>query len=335
MKNKYLFTLTTDLPDYIEKLKEKIKIKILSISFDNIDEHIKNHIEDIYVFPNRKYKKIFINFKNKYTIKKFCKNIIKYDNKLIIDNIELKLYPDYNTFTSVKINYINVQTNKDTLYNYINNLEYIKYCFFIENAYILFSVKEDAEMFLSKKHMIDNVVLDIELAKVYNEITEEDESDDEQYHEDINKKVQKQENINDENCNNINTNDIKTSIEKESESTVEIPNIELFVNGEKYDENYNNIHVNVENPSVGIFEQQNISKKLKLPVSKFGLKETINDFQNISEKYIKEIKNNIDKEFMEDKYLYGVNMKLELNEIISKINLFKNNYLDFIEYIKE
>jgi hypothetical protein len=324
MKNKYLFTLTTDLPDYIEKLKEKIQIKILSISFDNIDEYIKNHVEDIYVFPNRKYKKIFINFKNKYTIKKFCKNIIKYDNKLIIDNIELKLYPDYNTFTSVKINYINVQTNKDILYNYINNLEYIKYCFFIENAYILFSVKEDAERFLSEKHMIDNVVLDIELAKLYNEITEDNESDDEQYHEDINKKVQKQENINDENCNNINTNET----EDKTESTIEIPNIELIVNGEKYNENYNNIHVNVETPSVDIFEINTNEKKI-------NLKETIKDFQNISEKYIKEIKNNIDKEFVGDKYLYGVNMKLELNEIISKINLFKNNYLDFIEYIEE
>ena len=328
MKNKYLFTLTTDLPDYIEKLKEKIQIKILSIIFDNIDEYIKKHVEDIYVFPNRKYKKIFINFKNKYTIKKFCKNIIKYDNKLIIDNIELKLYPDYNTFTSVKINYINVQTNKDTLYNYINNLEYIKYCFFIENAYILFSVKDDAERFLSEKHMIDNVVLDIELAKLYNEITEDNESDDEQYHEDINKKVQKQENTKDENCNNINTNETVTLIEDKSESTVEIPNIELIVNGEKYNENYNNIHINVENPSVDIFEINTNEKKN-------NLKETIKDFQNISEKYIKEIKNNIDKEFVGGKYLYGVNMKLELNEIISKINLFKNNYLDFIEYIEE
>lgn len=328
MKNKYLFTLTTDLPDYIEKLKEKIQIKILSIIFDNIDEYIKKHVEDIYVFPNRKYKKIFINFKNKYTIKKFCKNIIKYDNKLIIDNIELKLYPDYNTFTSVKINYINVQTNKDTLYNYINNLEYIKYCFFIENAYILFSVNDDAERFLSEKHMIDNVVLDIELAKLYNEITEDNESDDEQYHEDINKKVQKQENTKDENCNNINTNETVTLIEDKSESTVEIPNIELIVNGEKYNENYNNIHINVENPSVDIFEINTNEKKN-------NLKETIKDFQNISEKYIKEIKNNIDKEFVGGKYLYGVNMKLELNEIISKINLFKNNYLDFIEYIEE
>lgn len=321
MKNKYLFTLTTDLPDYIEKLKEKIKSKILSISFDNIDEDIKNHIEDIYVFPNRKYKKIFINFKNKYTIKKFCKNIIKHDNKLIIENIELKLYPDYNTFTSVKINYINVQTNRDTLYNYINNLEYIKYCFFIENAYILFSVKEDAERFLSEKHMIDNVVLDIELTKFYNEITEGKESDDEQYYEDIN----------DENCNNINTNDIINPIEEKSKNTVEFPNIELIVNDEKYYENYDNI-VNVENLSVDIFEED--YNEININDDKIKLKETIKDWKNISEKYIKKIKNNIDKKFVGDKHLYGINMKSELNEIISKISLFENNCLDFIEYIK-
>lgn len=36
----------------------------------------------------------------------------------------------------------------------------------------------------SEKHMIDNIVLDIKFAKLYNKITE-----------DINKKVQKQENI--------------------------------------------------------------------------------------------------------------------------------------------
>jgi hypothetical protein len=35
---------------------------------------------------------------------------------------------------------------------------------------------------------------------------------------------------------------------------------------------------------------------------------------------------------MEDKYIYGINMKIELNKIVSKIDLFKNNYQDIIKY---
>lgn len=61
----------------------------------------------------------------------------------------------------------------------------------------------------------------------------------------------------------------------------------------------------------------------------------INDFIDKLEKnfeeYISKIKKNIDKEFTGSKYKYGINIKIELNKIMSEIHLFKLNYQDIIE----
>jgi hypothetical protein len=57
----------------------------------------------------------------------------------------------------------------------------------------------------------------------------------------------------------------------------------------------------------------------------------INGLQNEIDKYIKNIKKEIDQTFINDKKKYGINMKLELNQIISLMNLFKDNYKDIIK----
>lgn len=85
------------------------------------------------------------------------------------------------------------------------------------------------------------------------------------------------------------------------------PNIEIFLDGVKYN-NENIINEKINN---------NIE-----------IQEIIINLQNSFERYAKEIKNNIDEMFIDDKYNYGINMKIELNKIMSEIKLFKNNYHD-------
>lgn len=81
------------------------------------------------------------------------------------------------------------------------------------------------------------------------------------------------------------------------------PNIEFFVNRIKNDNKENDFN-----------EIENL----------------INNLQNDFLKYTKKIKINIDETFTEDKYIYGINMKLELNKIMSEIDLLKKNYQDII-----
>jgi hypothetical protein len=61
--------------------------------------------------------------------------------------------------------------------------------------------------------------------------------------------------------------------------------------------------------------------------------ELIDDLQKYFEKDIKELKMYIDELFLNDKKMHGINMKIELNKIMSEINLFKNNYKDIINMI--
>jgi hypothetical protein len=56
--------------------------------------------------------------------------------------------------------------------------------------------------------------------------------------------------------------------------------------------------------------------------------ELINSLQNKIDKYIKNIKKEIDQTFLNDNKKYGINMKLELNQINSLMILFKENYKD-------
>lgn len=105
---------------------------------------------------------------------------------------------------------------------------------------------------------------------------------------------------------------IKINKDKENNSS---PNIEIFMNGFKYNDKNNILNINYENII-------NNTEKL------------INILYNNSLNLVKEIKENIDKEFTGDNEKYGINMKLKLNEIISEINLFKNNYKDVINLIQ-
>lgn len=92
------------------------------------------------------------------------------------------------------------------------------------------------------------------------------------------------------------------------------PNIEFFVNGVEYNDKDNilNINENINNTKV---------------------EDLINNLQNDFLEFSQKIKTNIDETFIEDKHIYGINMKLELNKIISEIELFKNNYQDMINKI--
>lgn len=81
-----------------------------------------------------------------------------------------------------------------------------------------------------------------------------------------------------------------------------------------------------ENEHNNIFEDEKNEKNFD------DIEKLILDFEDIFEKYVKEIKINIDKEFTEDKLKYGIGMKLELNKINSEISLFKHNLKDFIKY---
>lgn len=105
---------------------------------------------------------------------------------------------------------------------------------------------------------------------------------------------------------------------------IECKNIEdIFVNNNNKNKKneYNNTQFNkkkVEEKNVDI---ENITDNTI---------ESINYLQKDFEKIIKELKIYIDESFLNDKKIYGINMKIELNKIMSEINLFKNNYRDII-----
>jgi len=88
---------------------------------------MKNYTENINIVINQNLKKIFINFKNKTLAENFCKNIKSYNNKINFDMQNLQIYPYYKGFSSVKIDKISDEITYDVLYDYINNLKYIKY----------------------------------------------------------------------------------------------------------------------------------------------------------------------------------------------------------------
>lgn len=121
-------------------------------------------------------------------------------------------------------------------------------------------------------------------------------------------------------------------------------NFEIFINGNKYtdnilnimDENIKNTEVieHVEDTNSNIIKENN-GRSLDDIDNINKNKDLVIELEENFEEYIKKIKNNIDKVFTGNKYIYGVNMKFELNKIMSEINLFKNNYQDIIEKNKD
>lgn len=95
------------------------------------------------------------------------------------------------------------------------------------------------------------------------------------------------------------------------------------------------IHSNFVISINGIKYIDNISEINKEKYLIDNIKDTeklILKLQTLLEKYIKEIKKNIDNIFIDDKQKHGINMKMGLNKIMSEMNLFKSNYQDFIKY---
>lgn len=108
-------------------------------------------------------------------------------------------------------------------------------------------------------------------------------------------------------------NECSSTIKKPEKLNNELSNFKIFVDGIECSDISNTLNNN-----------NDIDNKTK---------DLIIEFQNKFEKYIKDIKNNINEFFIEDKRIYGINMKLELNKIMSEIILFRSNYEDLINKI--
>lgn len=151
---------------------------------------------------------------------------------------------------------------------------------------------------------------------------------------------------------------IDNNVKKINEEN-KIPEIQLTINANKYyDDNYiNKIQENKEiikneanrnNCKTDNIEYNNYSKfdkveslnintnqeigniKLSIINIEDNTIELVNHLQETLDKYIKEIKRNIDETFLDDKKQYGTRLKLDLNKISSELILFKNNFEDII-----
>jgi hypothetical protein len=111
------------------------------------------------------------------------------------------------------------------------------------------------------------------------------------------------------------------NINKENNSS---PNIEILVNVIEYDDKDNMLNMNKD---INHEKEKNNFNKSKQTEN---IEDLINKLQYNFLEFSRKIKNNIDELFIEDKYIYSVNMKLGLNKIISEIELFKNNYQDIM-----
>lgn len=144
------------------------------------------------------------------------------------------------------------------------------------------------------KHIIEDNNYDIENVK----INEKKDINTNITEESINKNVYIKEN----------TNDIKYDNQENH------TNLDIFINGIKYTD-IEDIKKD-DNQEIDVIED---------------IEKLIFNLQNNFEKYTKDIKQNIDNIFIEDKQKYGIEMKMNLNNIMSEIYLFKHNYQDFIK----
>lgn len=91
-----------------------------------------------------------------------------------------------------------------------------------------------------------------------------------------------------------------------------------------------NIIENVKNNNNGTPIENILNQNTKNKNVDINTVEIINDLQNSFGKIIKEIKENIDETFIDNKEKYAISMKMELNKIMSEILLFQNNFVDII-----
>jgi hypothetical protein len=104
-------------------------------------------------------------------------------------------------------------------------------------------------------------------------------------------------------------------------------NFKITVDGVEY-ENEENIFNKVDFVNMNSSNQEVENNFLDIDNTEDNIIKLINNLQNDFDKYIKEIKKNIDETFINDKKKYGINLKLELNKIMYEILLFKNNFED-------
>lgn len=92
------------------------------------------------------------------------------------------------------------------------------------------------------------------------------------------------------------------------------PNIEINVKSLEYNNDDNNINTNED---------------IKYDQNKETM-DLIEKFNEKFEKYIKDIKYNIDDVFLDNDKVYGINIKFDLNKLMSEMILFKYNIQDII-----
>jgi hypothetical protein len=109
---------------------------------------------------------------------------------------------------------------------------------------------------------------------------------------------------------NLNNNELDETQIKDINKDLS-PNIEIFVDGLEYNNDVNILNTNGYDPN----------------------KETMDLIDNLNEKfetYIKDIKYNIDEVFLNNDKDHGINIKLDLNKLMSEIILLKYNFQDII-----
>lgn len=137
------------------------------------------------------------------------------------------------------------------------------------------------------------------------------------YSDIIKKEIQKKDSLNDNTVENVDWADIMYEDDRLNEKNKD------------YDDNINNhdinFSLNIDGIDVNIRDNENDHKNKNYDENTNIL---INKFEDFSKIYIEKIKNNINIKFKEDHY----KLNFQLNEILSKIKLFKQNFND-INYI--
>lgn len=154
------------------------------------------------------------------------------------------------------------------------------------------------------------------------------------------------EKINNNENNNENNNDDNVNVKKKEENKILYSSVIKKGTIHKYseDDNMNNYDEEIKSPEINVAINVNCKERTKfnndinnkiVNIDEDNKElESLNEIQKIFEDFSKKFKNNIDKKFVDEKTMYSVNIKLELNDIVSRINLFKNNYEDILKVLK-
>jgi hypothetical protein len=118
-------------------------------------------------------------------------------------------------------------------------------------------------------------------------------------------------------------------VEEEYENNIDnelILDVKIFVDDVEFNNSDNILNINED---IKIKEEYETVEE-----NHDNVLDSLNEMQNIFEDFSKEVKCRIDKKIINDKYIYGVNIKIQLNDIMSRISLLGNNYKDMINILK-